>query len=398
MNNAELKELFGRYLEDQCTPAEVEMLIGELPVKDEEQLRILIREEMQAPEEGGDVAHLTLMSQEVYRNIRHTIRHEQHRKRSGRVVHLARYITAAASVVAILAAGLYYFSGKGSGQEQMFSQLAKNNIAPGRNKAFLILADGTRVPLGDTLPGVVARQGGVLIRNNARGEIAYTPQPAGTVAGKLLWNTIQTPRGGQFQVVLPDQSRVWLNAESSLKYPAQFTETERTVELTGEAYFEVTNDRLRPFVVRSDRQSVTVLGTSFNMNAYADESAAKTTLLTGSVRVSAAQAGTSALTLTPGQQAVTTGNGLTNAAEVNTEPVVAWKNGMFSFKRQDIRSVMRQIARWYDVEVEYSGDIPKIQFTGKVHRNADLSQVLRSISYLGVGFGVEGRKITVSAE
>jgi ferric-dicitrate binding protein FerR (iron transport regulator) len=209
-----------------------------------------------------------------------------------------------------------------------------------------------------------------------------------------LYNTISTPKGGQYQVTLSDGSKVWLNAASSLRFPATFSGKERKVELTGEGYFEVAHNKKMPFHVTVNDLDVEVLGTHFNINAYADESAIKTTLLEGSVKV---VKGNETKIIEPGEQAsVTTSEDEINVKQqVDLEQVVAWKNGIFQFERADIESVMRQISRWYDIDVDYHGRVSE-HFGGTISRDVNISDVLKMLEMTGgVNFKIDGKKVIV---
>ncbi|HEX3933839.1 MAG TPA: FecR domain-containing protein, partial [Puia sp.] len=211
--------------------------------------------------------------------------------------------------------------------------------------------------------------------------------------GGTLYNTITTPRGGQYQITLPDQTKVWLNAESSLRFPTAFAGKDRAVQLTGEAYFEVAADKSKPFLVKAGSTETRVLGTHFNIMAYSDEGPVKTTLLEGAV--SMGQEMQSAL-LQPGEQGQFDSNkGIIATRAVNTRAVVAWKDGYYYFDRASMQSVMRQISRWYDVEIVYEGAVPKDEIVGKMPRTAEVSEVLHIMELIGIRFKIEGKKITV---
>jgi len=271
---------------------------------------------------------------------------------------------------------------------------AKNDIAPGGNRAILTLADGTQIPLDSANAGQLAQQGNTNIIKLDSGQLAYRPA-TGAAATTLLYNTISTPRGGQFRITLPDGTQVWLNASSSLRYPTAFTGRERRVELSGEAYFEVAKNAGMPFRIGSKEMEVEVLGTHFNVMAYDDEEVLKTTLLEGAVKVTR---NGSSRQLQPGQQArVHRGSGSMDVLEdANTEEAVAWKNGFIQFEGQDIKAAMRMLARWYNVEVDYRGAVPA-HFRGIIPRNVPVSQVLKMMELTGeVQFTIEGNKIIVS--
>jgi ferric-dicitrate binding protein FerR (iron transport regulator) len=264
-------------------------------------------------------------------------------------------------------------------------------LRPGRNQALLTLVDGRTVLLDQAHLGLLAQQGGSQVQKTADGQLRYaTSAPA---AGQLLYNTVATPRGGQYQLTLPDGSQVWLNAASSLRFPVAFTGAERRVELTGEAYFEVAKDAKHPFKVTARGAEVTVLGTHFDVQAYDDEPALAATLLEGAVRLG--QGAQQAL-LRPGQQGRCWPQGTVQVREVDVQHAVAWKNGYFVFNDEPIEAIMRQVARWYDVDVQYQGTLTNKDFNGKISRYKDAADVLRVLELTGaVHFTTEGRRITV---
>ncbi|SHF29725.1 FecR family protein [Pedobacter caeni] len=302
-------------------------------------------------------------------------------------------ITAAAAVLLFIAAGTYFYK---TAEQPNALQKAKQyvqDIPAGGNKAVLTLANGEKVVLTDVGAGKIAEQAGINISKTADGQLIYSINPsiAENENAPVGYNTIETPKGGQYQVNLPDGTRVWLNASSSLKYPTRFVAKERRVELRGEGYFEVARDLGKPFRLMSNKQEVEVLGTHFNVNAYPDENGIRTTLLEGSVKVK--ESGHQAI-LKPGQQAVLKGNTI-KVDEADTEMATAWKEGYFMFKNASLQTLMRQLSRWYDVEVIYAGDIPPTLFSGKVHRNTSLAQTLELLSFSKVNFKIEGKKMSI---
>ncbi|UOR03902.1 FecR domain-containing protein [Hymenobacter aerilatus] len=264
------------------------------------------------------------------------------------------------------------------------------DFAPGRNQATLMLADGSTIRLDDAQNGIVAQQGGTTVQKTQAGALRYD---ANSQRAAAQFNTVTTPRGGQYQLVLPDGSRVWLNAASSLRFPTAFAGQERRVELTGEAYFEVAKNAKQPFKVGVGATEVTVLGTHFNVMAYPDEPALTTTLLEGAVRVSN---GPHQAVLHPGQQARQQASGALAVAAVDPQHAVAWKNGYFVFNDESIESIMRQVSRWYDVDVEYQGKMAGKDFNGTVSRFQSASQVLQLLELTGaVHFKTQNNRITV---
>jgi len=269
----------------------------------------------------------------------------------------------------------------------------KKEIGPGSNIAVLTLSNGQKINLSKSINGRIAQQAGIQIYKTANGQISYK-SVVNEAGSDITTNNIATPKGGQWKITLPDGTNVLLNSASSLSYPTSFkSQSNRTVQLTGEGYFEVTKDKAHPFIVKTDQQSVEVLGTHFNINAYADEPAIKTTLAEGSVKVSANN-GKSQL-LSPGQQSVLKQGDLTRFT-VNVDDELAWTKGSFHFSDQNIQSVMRQLARWYDIDVQYAPNISYGGLHGRLSRDKNLSQILSGLEATqSVHFKVEGRRITV---
>lgn len=310
---------------------------------------------------------------------------------------------AAAAIGLLLTGGSFFYLQKQTVKAPppaIASQVIKD-IAPGKTGAILTLADGSTIVLDSAKQGALAKQSGTRIVKTAPGALTYdeTDHPD---AAEIAWNTITTPRGAQYEVVLPDGTRVWLNAATTLKYPVAFPEgTDRKVILSGEAYFEVNSNAQAPFKVAVHTQhdndgEVTVLGTRFNIMAYDDEAAVRTTLLEGAVMVS--RSGNSKK-LTPGQQAIfpveTTGSILVE--NTDTEIAIAWKKGFFRFDHRQLPAIMRQISRWYDVDIAYEGKIPDIVFGGGIDKNLPLSRILSALEKYGIRFETNGRKINVLA-
>ncbi len=304
-----------------------------------------------------------------------------------------------AAILMLMSCGAYfYFSSTGNTNAPLKASNVSPRIKPGGNKAVLILANGEKVILTDAITGEVAKQTGVSITKKANGQLVYTvlPSSKNEVEGKAngkQFNTIQTPAGGQYQVNLPDGTKVWLNASSSLKFPPSFARNERRVELTGEGYFEVAKDKLKPFKVRTARQEILVFGTHFNINAYLGEPKTKTTLLEGSVKVT--DNDNHYLFLKPGEQAVLRGNRI-ELRSVDAAAAVDWKNGLFIFDNEKIETIMRRISRWYNVDVVYKGKVSEEKFMGTISRYKDINEVLNMLELTNlVHFKIEGRRIIV---
>lgn len=303
-----------------------------------------------------------------------------------------RAMAAAAAVTSLLVAGAWLYHRGGQAHKPAAIMAT---IIPGDNKATLTLANGQQIILDNAASGALAQENGVQVIKLNDGLLQYNASGSNSEGtATVSWNTIQTPAGGQYQVILPDGSHVWMNSSSSLRFPTAFAGKTRDVQLAGEAYFEIATAVLQPFTVQVNGHSkVLVLGTSFNINAYTDEAYIKTTLLTGAVNVS----NTSYIQrLLPGEQGVWSGsNSIINIAHPDTTAVMAWKNGLFQFNKADIRSVMRQLSRWYNVSVEFEGEIPADDFSGKISRKASIEDVLKILKLSDVNAHIENRKIII---
>ncbi len=318
--------------------------------------------------------------------------------------------------VAVGAAGVYI--GIRNKVRQSAGQVTqRQDVPPGGNHAMLTLADGRRVRLDSAGFGAVAEESGMKVVKRGDGLVAYegdgtAPGRNGVMNGNLstAFNTISTPRGGQYQVVLPDGTKVWLNADSQIDYPVVFTGKTREVSIRGEAYFEVAKNSRQPFIVKfpamtraegeSGRwMSIEVLGTSFNINNYYDEPDIRTTLIEGSIKIqlgSESMPGKSVV-LRPGQQAATKFGkyNIEVAEHINSEAVVAWKNGVFDFQDRTTGEIMRQLARWYDINISYPKGIPAAEFAGRIGKDLSLQQVLKGLSNSGLHLQLESNKTLV---
>lgn len=284
-----------------------------------------------------------------------------------------------------------------TGHKQTNQLPASTPITPGKDDAVLVLADGTSIVLNDIQQGLVSQQQGVQIEKTADGELRYLA----VTGSEAVENTISTPKGGQYRLVLADGTKVWLNAASSLRFPTSFSADERIVNLNGEAYFEVMKGE-KPFKVISENQVVEVLGTHFNINTYKEETTFKTTLVEGSVRITkltdnARELAHTSKVLRPGQQAILSALGDKIIVEaVDIEEFIAWKDGYFKFEKADIQTIMRQVARWYNVEVEYRGAVSNDLFVGEINRSEDIEEVLRVLRLGKINAFIEGRKVIIS--
>ncbi|MES1250223.1 MAG: FecR domain-containing protein, partial [Chitinophaga rupis] len=383
-------ELLHGYLHDSLSEDELQEFFSLVEDNDSLLNEHLIRET------GFEQRHAGLTDSRQREKMLLTV-HAQARATRQRVIRLRQWLSAAA-VLILVGTATWFFQQKNSKSAPLAKIPSfKNDVAPGTNGAILQLADGSKITLDSAGKDLVIQQGSTQVIRLANGGVAYqvasqTQSSSGqSAAGQdsrglsspgpdkppaVMYNTLSTGKGKQFQVTLPDGTKVWLNSSSSLRYPTSFTGGQRQVQMTGEAYFEVAHDIAKPFIVKADKEDITVLGTHFNINAYSDEPALKTTLLEGSVRVSNPSG---KVLITPGQQASVPHNSTRiSTASVNVDDVVAWKNGFFNFDNVDLQTVMRQLARWYDVEVKYSGPVPAWgDFKGEIGRNLTLAQVLK---------------------
>jgi len=317
-----------------------------------------------------------------------------------------RTVAAASIIFVLLATGAYFWFNKQQPVVAKTEERFKNDVAPGGNKAILTLGDGSTIILDSAQNGKISEQGTTSVSKINNSLLAYNANINSSKT--VLYNIVSTPAGGQYQVVLPDGSKVWLNAVSSLRFPTAFTGKERTVELTGEAYFEIAKDKNKPFNVMVNGMQVEVLGTHFNVMAYNDENAIKTTLLEGAVKVmtqplspKGGQEKGGYEILKPGQQAQVNNSpsgdgGIQVIDDADMEEAVAWKNGFFQFRKTDLKTILRQAQRWYDVDVVYEADIPQ-GFFANIPRDMPISKLLNLLELTDyVHFKIEGRKITVT--
>lgn len=374
MRNKEAKELLTKYKERTCSEEE-RVLLESWYLNYEDELSDL------SPEVLAEAKAKVWAALPVHQAGRPAIR-------------LWTRVAAAASVVVCLAIGWWFLQNHNEISPMASKEVAARILAGG-NKAVLTLADGSEISLNDVANGELASQQGIVITKNKDGQLEYRVDPGNGVAMKgEHFNTISTPAGGQYQVILPDGTKVWLNAASSLKYPTVFGSQERKITLKGEGYFEVAHDQTRPFKVQSNNQTVEVLGTHFNISAYENDGVIKTTLLSGKVQVMTPHT-KAATVLKPGEQSVLEDNSL-KVSEVMTEDEIAWKNNSFVFNNEKLGSIMRKIARWYDVEVICPPDLAESVFVGSGSRSKSLGWTLEKLESTGtVHFKVEGRRVTV---
>lgn len=377
---------------------------------DGEEIELVFTKERETGEDIG---------KRMFSGVQLAIQKEKQEVSHRRVVYFRRWMVAASVIAVLVVAGKYFWNARQSpGTSRPVARIATpvNDVSPGGNKARLLLGDGTVIDLARAQNGTIREEAGARIDKRdslltyaaSRGDAASKGDKVGAGSGAdagsrgdaasggtriAEMNTIQTPRGGEYQVVLADGTKVWLNSSSSLSYPTTFTGRDRQVQLKGEAYFEVAEDKNKPFKVSVGDMQVDVLGTHFDVMAYEDESAIKTTLLAGAVRVTK---GSASRVLEVGQEASMDRNSASlKVNDVDVEDAVAWKNGFFQFDGASIETVMRQLTRWYDVDVEYEGKTDK-HFRGTISRSENVSAVFKMLELTGaVHFTVEGKKIIV---
>lgn len=417
MQSADLNILIEQYLTAELSPETQEQLLQAiLSPRYRGELELLMQQQydQDAFTDAEDIVLREKLFEAIWANQQSTVSsaespspvHRIHFLRTG----FFRY--AAAIILVIGLAVLAYLLATDKGPQQTLAGGDKHlqtDIAPGGDRAVLTLADGSKIILDSAADGQLASQGGVQVIKLANGQIAYDLRAL--ASKEAMWNTIHTPRGGQYRVTLPDGTKVWLNAASSITFPTAFTGNKREVKIDGEVYFEVRPNKQQPFLVKVDGGSVVeVLGTSFNVNAYKDEASINTTLLEGSVAVSLSDAikqGNNAHThartiLKPGQQSriaalsahqYSSGIVIINA---DTNKVVAWKNGAFNFENTSLEEAMRQLARWYDLEIVYPKGVPDIKFGGKMSRSVTLASVLQALKDSKINIQLSGeRKLLV---
>ncbi|WP_353196664.1 FecR domain-containing protein [Parapedobacter defluvii] len=357
-----IRDLLKRYLAGKCTDAEREIVDQWYESTDNQRVGDTIYDEMR---------------EDLY-----TIRTQVSPHSPRRSIRWFHYLSAAAVLtIAIGVAIKLYDPISSNSSVNEIASLEAKHILPGSDKATLTLPDGRVISLDELTVGTFGQESGNQLIKDEEGSLVYERSPD---SGKLFtennYHTLNIPKGGQYRLTLPDGTRAWLNSASSLTYAVNHFEQERTVTLAGEAYFEVKSDARKPFRVITDKQTVTVLGTKFNINSYPDELGTKTTLVEGSVDITANKASRS-IRLSPGQESFVDGSGLPTVRQVETGQAIAWINGLFRFDGNTIDEVMRQLARWYDVEVVFDGMPPTDKLYGEVNRNTTADTPLELLSF-----------------
>ncbi|MDB4923995.1 FecR family protein [Mucilaginibacter sp.] len=396
-----LKEIFQRYINNECTEQEIKFLLEHFKTDNNEStLRQIIVEKLNeyALDDFDQMPEMSRTFDETFNSILQKIdtvevNNEEVESEPTSIRPLILKLMATTTIMLLIFQSMYTYyksANKAEINKVVKSKEIKTNITPGSNKAILTLQDGSKIVLNDAKDGTLAQQGNANVVKLANGQLVYNKTNA--EPEKVLYNTMTTPRGGQYKLTLPDGTEVWLNSASSITYPTAFVGKERNVNITGEAYFEVAKNKEKPFRVRSGNQTIEVLGTHFNVMAYADEDAIKTTLLEGSVKI---VENNEASILKPGEQAIVDKNGSVKIGPALVDEALAWKNGYFKFNRVNIKYIMRQLARWYDVDVLYEGNIKNDEFVGTIGRGENIRQVLHILELDNVHFKIEDKKIIV---
>lgn len=371
------EELAKKYLEGTITPEEQQRFENWYASFDDEDLELY-------SERYESVEQLRIA---MYQRVEDGINGKKKRKT------LFVKIAAAALILVALSftLSLYLSNKTNSPNPDTFAEA--EGIGPGGVAAYLSLNNGTKVDLSELEDGEKIENGGVVFRKNKDGELELVIVDSQAPLGATMsYNTISTPKGGNYKVILPDETQVWLNASSSLKFPVSFAKNERKVELIGEAYFDVTSDKESPFKVLSNGQEVKVFGTEFNVSAYPEDTNMKTTLIEGSVQVTA---GDRSVFIKPGEQSILE-NGVIQVVDIDVSNVKAWKDGYFAFDKLSVEEVMNQIGRWYDVTVVYQNEIPEKQLVGQISKEENLSTILEMLQYNGVNLSFDAGEIVVN--
>ena len=380
MNREEYNSLYEKYLAGKCS------------VKEQVKLENY-QDSFKLKEQQWDVTTMG-NSEEIKQSIQENLNYSIQEHSKNRIFKIRVWQSAAAAILILLTAGIYYYQ---NSPEPVIVKTEtprfRNDVAPGNNKAILTLDDGSKIDLDDAKTGILASESNIDIKKTGDGQLEYT---AGAQNVKTVkYNILSTPMGGEYQLVLPDGSKVWLNSGSTLRFPTAFIGSERIVELKGEAYFDIAKNPKMPFLVRTNNaMDIKVLGTQFNVMAYDDEKNINTTLVEGSVEV---LKGSEKTNLKPGQEAILNrGSGNIKVAQADLEQAIAWKNGYFIFYNENIESIMRKVSRWYNVDIVYQGNLNNKDFVGTISRNKNVSELLKMLELTGaIHFSIDGRRITV---
>ncbi len=381
MTFQELKELHERCTTGKCTPEEQKLF--------------------EEYTDGFDLSDIPWMFSFGDREaIEKQIKEKLHKKLYKTKVSRMKWFYWSAAAIVLIAGGILYASKYLPVKKDQLHTLTASEgiIKHGTDKAILILSDGRQIALDNSRQGVLSTDNNVIVSKDNAAKVVYKKDRSKAFDSAQAFNIMATPRGGKYMVILSDGTKVWLNAATSLKYPVNFNGNDRTVELSGEAYFEVAHNKEKPFRVLSKGQVVQVLGTHFNINAYPDEGVIKTTLLEGSVKLFSRDLPSSeknTLIIQPDEQATFKSDRFSKS-KVEADDFIAWKNGFLLFKNADIKLIMRQISRWYDVEVIYSGPVTNDTYSGEISRNVDLNEVVKALKMNDINLKISKRTLIVS--
>ncbi|MCC6288472.1 MAG: FecR domain-containing protein [Chitinophagaceae bacterium] len=391
MKEKRLEELFRQYMQQGLTDAE-ETELFQLwldPLLESKRSEVLdnlydgLPEDKDMPATDADFIFKEIVKKQA----------PVHHLTTRSTLNLWRRVAVAAAILLVLGlSGYFLFHNiQPKSQEIVRIPIPVDKVAPASNRAMIMLANGQKVYLDSAANGSLTMQGTVKLVKLADGKIAY--EANGPAPAELTYNTLLNPRGSKvIDITLSDGSRVWLNAGSSITYPVAFTASERKALVEGEAYFEVAHDASKPFIVSKGSTTIRVLGTHFNVNAYDDEADIRITLLQGAIRVTSNK---QVAAVKPGEQAIVKADKIDMADAVNLEQVMSWKEGYFQMKGTDLASLMRQVARWYDVQVVYKNKVPEARFGGLINREVNLSDVLNALEQYGIFARFENGKIIV---
>ncbi len=380
MGERELKELIDKYLAETATPEEEKTLIDWYHEQNNSEAIVEFSSEMEKEQLFIRVRNKL----EIYTDA------SEMRGASHHFIKKWVYRSVAAAIVLLFAVGGYkYYTNFKSNAKMAVNIASKEDVMPGGNKAVLTLADGSTVVLSDAQNGQIAQQGSAVIKKTADGQVVYTNVANTQALSPIALNTVVTPRGGQYHLILSDGTQVWLNAASSISYPVAFSGKTREVAVSGEAYFKVVHNAAQPFRVKAGNRIIEDIGTTFNVNAYSDESDVKTTLLEGAVKMDGTL-------LHPGEQAKESSRGNIQVSRVDVQQIVAWQKGMFEFDNTTLSTIMRQISRWYDIDVVYQNPPDNDVFGGGINKNQPLSSVLNLLESNGVRFKLQGKTLFVN--
>lgn len=387
-------EIYRKYVKNQCSPTEVDELLAYLKTEGFQDIYELVTRDFASKNHPFD----PILEQRLEQRLQNILSAETKQSAPLRRIAPRRRLIygriAAAAVIILIATPSFYLYLQSRKNSHVATKpetaIITKEIPPGGNKAILTLSGGAQIILDSIRNGALIQQGNTKVIKTDNGSLAY--QETNEKPKEILYNTLTTPRGGQFQLELPDGTKVWLNAASSIKYPIAFSGSERNVEMNGEVYFEVAKNKTKPFHVTVNEMTVEVLGTHFNINSYSEKQTINTTLFEGSVKV---KADNQSEIIKPGQQARLSGYKINILNNVDLDQVIAWKNGEIALTNISVKEIMQDISRWYDVDISYAGSIPDKKFYGSIDRNVPLSTVLKGLQSYGVVTKLEGKTIIV---